>query len=129
MSSNSLKTAWKYKTEPKDIFDDKFLNEKDLALQPINFLLDAEIIVDNKNLSLDNKKERSKKKSLKESDLYDSNIIIIQELSYDESEPTSINQIEKEVEKINKLILRKSKKNKKNLSKSKKKSSSAKNLI
>ena len=129
MSSNSLKTAWKYKTEPKDIFDDKFLNEKDLALQPINFLLDAEIIVDNKNLSLDNKKERPKKKSLKESDLYDSNIIIIQELSYDESEPTSINQIEKEVEKINKLILRKSKKNKKNLSKSKKKSSSAKNLI
>ena len=129
MSSNSLKTAWKYKTEPKDIFDDKFLNEKDLALQPINFLLEAEIIVDNKNLSLDNKKERPKKKSLKESDLYDSNIIIIQELSYDESEPTSINQIEKEVEKINKLILRKSKKNKKNLSKSKKKSSSAKNLI
>ena len=130
MSSISLNAALKYKNEPINIFDDNFLNEKDLALQPMNFIIDAENFlindnINNKNLSLNtNIKERPKKKSLKESDLYDSNIIIVQEQSDDdESIPTSYNQIEKEVEKINKIILHKLKKNKRKSSKSKKKSS------
>ena len=130
MSSISLNAALKYKNEPINIFDNNFLNEKDLALQPMNFIIDAENFlindnINNKNLSLNtNIKERPKKKSLKESDLYDSNIIIVQEQSDDdESIPTSYNQIEKEVEKINKIILHKLKKNKRKSSKSKKKSS------
>ena len=130
MSSISLNAALKYKNEPINIFDDNFLNEKDLALQPMNFIIDAENFlindnINNKNLLLNtNIKERPKKKSLKESDLYDSNIIIVQEQSDDdESIPTSYNQIEKEVEKINKIILHKLKKNKRKSSKSKKKSS------
>ena len=130
MSSISLNAALKYKNEPINIFDNNFLNEKDLALQPMNFIIDAENFlindnINNKNLSLNtNIKERPKKKSLKESDLYDSNIIIVQEQSDDdESIPTSYNQIEKEVEKINKIILNKLKKNKRKSSKSKKKSS------
>ena len=111
MSSISLNAALKYKNEPINIFDNNFLNEKDLALQPMNFIIDAENFlindnINNKNLSLNtNIKERPKKKSLKESDLYDSNIIIVQEQSDDdESIPTSYNQIEKEVGKINKII-------------------------
>ena len=122
MSSISLNAALKYKNEPINIFDDNFLNEKDLALQPMNFIIDAENFlindnINNKNLSLNtNIKERPKKKSLKESDLYDSNIIIVQEQSDDdESIPTSYKQIEKEVEKINKIILHKLKKIKENL--------------
>ena len=42
MSSISLNAALKYKNEPINIFDDNFLNEKDLALQPMNFIIDAE---------------------------------------------------------------------------------------
>ena len=127
MSSMSLKTACMLKIEPTNIFDDNFLNEKDFALQPINFLLEAENYLNNendinslnsKNLSLQ-KNDKYKRKSLKESDLYDSNIIIVQELADEDSASSSSNQLQKEIKKLNKMLYRK-KKGRNNNSKSKK---------
>jgi len=126
MSSTSLtlKSAWKDKIEPTNVFDDNFLTQKDLALQPLEFIFEAENELNENNLNNLNmplkEKEKTKKKSLKNSDIYDSNIIIIQSVSDDESENTSFNRIEKEVEKINKIIKNKLKKKKKHLSKAKK---------
>ena len=129
MSSKSLlKSAWKEKIEPNNIFDEKFLNEKDLALQPIEFLFEIENEnlskknINKKILSLDNKKEKKPRKSLKESDLYDSNIVIVQTASDYDSEENTINQFEKEIQKINKLISKRIKNYKKRASKSYKKS-------
>ena len=129
MSSKSLlKSAWKEKIEPNNIFDEKFLNEKDLALQPIEFLFEIENEnlskknINKKILSLDNKKEKKQRKSLKESDLYDSNIVIVQTASDYDSEENTINQFEKEIQKINKLISKRIKNYKKRASKSYKKS-------
>ena len=119
MSSTRLKTAWKEKVEPSNCFDEHFLNEKDLALQPISSFFEAENDILQNNISLNKINEgHIKKKSLKASDLYDSNIVIVQTVSENESELTAFNQIEKEVEKINKIILNKKMKKK---SKSKKK--------
>ena len=112
MSSTSMNTAWKFKIEPTNIFDDDFLNEKDFALQPINFLLEAENLLNsennvnklnNNNLSLQIK-DKNKRKSLKESDLYDSNIIIVQELADEDSASSSSNQLQKEIKKLTKML-------------------------
>ena len=126
MSTMSLKTACMFKIEPTNIFDDNFLNEKDSALQPINFLLEAENLLNSendknrlnsKNLSLQIK-EKYKRKSIKESDLYDSNIIIVQELADEDSASSSSNKLQKEIKKLNKMLYRK-KKGRNNNSKSK----------
>ena len=128
MLSNSLKSAWKEKIEPNNIFDQKFLNEKDLALQPIEFLFETEKeFLSNKKLnnrfsSIDNKIDKNpRKKSLKESDIYDSNIVIVKTASDYDSEDNTIYQFEKEIEKINKIIKKRIKADKKKSSKSKKK--------
>ena len=134
MSYSSLKTAWKFKIEPTNIFDDDFLNEKDFALQPINFWLEAENLLnkENKINILNNKKlslkvnEKNKRKSLKESDLYDSNIIIVQELEDEDTASSSSNQLQKEIKKLTKM-LRKNK-GKKNISQSKKNSTNTANF-
>ena len=110
MSSITLKSAWKYKIDPTNIFDDNFLKEKDSALKPIDFFLKDQILIsndniNNKNISI-NKEEIHKKNSIKESDIYDSNIIIIKEQSDEETEFTSFNnQLGKEIQKINSLML------------------------
>ena len=116
MLSNTFKSSWKKKIEPINCFDNNFLNEKNKALEPLQFLLDSEEIlskkkINNNKFSLKNEKNKGKqkRKSLTESDLYDSNIIIIENVSNDESDPTTFNQIEKQVKKINKII-KKSKK-------------------
>ena len=133
MSSTSMNTAWKFKIEPKNIFDDVFLNEKDFALQPINFLLEAENLLNsenninklnNNNLSLQIK-DKNKRKSLKESDLYDSNIIIVQELEDEDTASSSSNQLQKEIKKLTKM-LRKNKAKKINSQSKKNSSNSAK---
>ena len=127
MSSTSMKTAWKFKIEPTNVFDDKFLNEKDFALQPINFMLEAGNLLNSendinrlnsKNLSLQ-VKDKNKRKSLKESDLYDSNIIIVHELEDEDSASSSSNQLQKEIKKLCKMLNHK-KKGKRNISQSKK---------
>ena len=124
MSGIKLNTAWKEKVEPNNFFDDKFLNEKDKALQPLSELFEASNDLPLNTDTAPLKKiseEKTKKKSLKESDLYDSNIVIIQTVSENDSELTAMNQIEKEVEKINKIILKKKLKKSKKKSKSKSK--------
>ena len=112
MSSISLKTVCKFKIEPTNIFDDNFLSEKDFALQPINFWLEAENLLNNendinrlnnKNLSLQIK-DKYQRKSLKESDLYDSNIIIVQELEDEDTASSSSNQLQKEIKKLTKML-------------------------
>ena len=124
MTCKSLNSAWKIKIEPNNIFDNEFLNEKDLALQPIHFLFESNNLesndnLKNKKLSLNNIKiEKIRKKSLTDSNIYNSNIIIIQSVTDEDSEPTSLNPIDREIEKIKKLI---SKKKAKNKTKSKKK--------
>jgi hypothetical protein len=141
MSSSILNSAWKYKIEIINVFDEKFLNDKDIALQPISFISDnnndningennnikdnANSINSNmekkpsKNLSVKYKKDdkssksksKSKKKdikrkSLNNSDLYSSNIVIIQSRTDDDSNGSSLDPIEKEVEKIKKMMTR-----------------------
>ena len=119
MSSITLKSAWKYKIDPTNIFDDNFIKEKDSALQPIDFFLKDQFLINNdninnKNISINNE-EIHKKNSIKESDIYDSNIIIIKEQSDEETEFTSFNnQLGKEIQKINSLMLPKIKTKKKN---------------
>ncbi len=149
MSSITLKSAWKYKIDLINIFDEKFLNEKDIALQPINFILEIndDIIQENlkKNNSINNKlsikkskeekdksskakkskksknKETPRRKSIKNSsDLYSSNIVIVNSMTEDGSECSSINKLEREVEKLKRMMSRgRSKKNNKKSSKSK----------
>ena len=118
MLSHTFNSSWKEKIEPNNFFDDNFLNQKNKALEPLQFLFESEDILrqnqnnlSNNKLALKNEKhiERERKKSLKESDLYNSNIIIIESVSEDESEPTTFNKIEKEVKKIN-ILLKNSKK-------------------
>ena len=105
--TKSLSMPIKLKIQSNDIFDNEFLNDKDMALQPLDFLFELSDKLPQNNLT-NNKKEKPKKKSLKESDLYDSNIIIIHTASEEEeSDPTSFNQIEKEVEKIHKYLIKK----------------------
>jgi len=117
MSAITLKSAWKYKIDPTNIFNDNFLKEKDSALQPIDFFLENQILIsnndikNNKNISI-NKDEINNNK--KESDIYDSNIVIIKEQSDDDTEFTSFNnKFGKEIEKINSMMLPKMKKKKK----------------
>ena len=122
-----MKTAWKFKIEPTNVFDDKFLNEKDFALQPINFMLEAGNLLNSENdiNRLNSKnlflqvKDKNKRKSLKESDLYDSNIIIVHELEDEDSASSSSNQLQKEIKKLCKMLNHK-KKGKRNISQSKK---------
>lgn len=129
MSSFPLKCSWKYKMKLINIFDEDFLKEKDLALQPIdlNIQLDNSFNKNNltkkdistidsiqlknegkerKTLKLPNNLEVPKKKSLKSSDLYSSNIVIIQSMTEDGSVCSSINKIEREIKKINRMISR-----------------------
>ena len=118
MSTITLKSAWKYKIEPTNIFDDNFLKEKDSALQPIDFFLEDQILIsndniNNKNIFVNNDEIHNNNKN--ESDIYDSNIVIIKEQSDDDTELTSFNnQIGKEIQKINTMMLPKIKKKKKN---------------
>ena len=118
MSTITLKSAWKYKIEPTNIFDDNFLKEKDSALQPIDFFLEDQILISNDNINNKNifvNKDEKHNDNKKESDIYDSNIVIIKEQSDDDTELTSFNnQIGKEIQKINTMMLPKIKKKKKN---------------
>ena len=105
MSSSFSKSSLKYKAEERNTFFDNFLKEKDLAMQSLDFILEAEKLLyeeeNNIQKNKEDKKKKKKKTNLKDSALYDSNIIIIQTLSDFENEPT---QIEKEIGKLEKLL-------------------------
>ena len=136
----SLKCAWKNKINIINAFDETFLNEKDIALQSISSIFQdieengkRKSTSSRNNLSLKNKKEEKeekertslktketsklkkivspKRKSLNNSDLYSSNIVIITDCG---SADSSHNIIEKEVEKLRKMMTKsRSKKSKK----------------
>ena len=140
-ANDVLNTIWKFKLEHVNIFDDDFLVSKDEALQPINIFFGSEDKEDlnnsqikNKKLSLkitkenDEEKRSSKskrsqkstsntnkksarKKSIRNSQLYSSNIIIINDEEDEDRSPTD--PIGKEIEKIKKLMARSKKKKKK----------------
>ena len=145
MSNYILKSAWKKKMEIINIFDEKFLNEKDIALQPITFILETSnnLIsnnLKNKNLPSNNntesvksikskneEKDKSpkinkkntskKKKSIRNSGLYSSNIVIVQSITDGDNDGESSFNIEREVQKIKRMMTKsKSKKNKKKIS-------------
>ena len=141
---SNLKSAWKYKIEIKDIFDEKFLLEKDIALQPISFIYENEnnnikkpkkkkkSLSNRNSITINNKKEEDKeekdlksqrnsiRKSLKKYESFSSNIVIVQSITDGGSQDSSVDQIGKEVEKLKKLMKRsKTKFSKKRRSKSK----------
>ena len=65
MISNIFKSSWKEKTEPINYFDNNFLNEKNKALEPLQFLFESEDILskndtNKKKLTLKNKKKKRK---------------------------------------------------------------------
>ena len=147
-TNDVLNTIWKFKLEHVNIFDDDFLVSKDEALQPINIFFESKDKEDlnnsqikNKKLSLkitkenDEEKRSSKskrsqkstsntnkksarKKSIRNSQLYSSNIIIINDEEDEDRSPTD--PIGKEIEKIKKLMARSKKKKKKKNKKSSK---------
>ena len=98
-SSNSRK---KSKISNRNIFNEKFLKEKDNALKPIEFLFESEEDVEETLPSQKKSNEKSTNKINKSYTLH-SNIIIIDSSSENSNEPTFNNLIEKEIEKINSL--------------------------
>ena len=124
MSSFILKSAWKYKMELVNIFDEKFLNDKDKALEPISFILEKENNLlygevnnqNNNNSVRKNKKEEkerksikikkkdSKRKSLRKYEIYSSNIVLVQTMTEDGSQSSFNDQIGKEIENIKKMV-------------------------
>ena len=127
----SLKCAWRNKIDIINVFDEKFIEEKDIALQPILFIFEEINNINKEEKSKDknstsndssakNKKlekdkisqktketsklkkiESPKRKSINHSDLYSSNIVIVTDNG---SRDSSFNMIEKEVEKLNKMM-------------------------
>ena len=99
-SSNSRK---KSKISNRNIFNEKFLKEKDNALKPIEFLFEP--IEEDVEETLPSQKKLNEKSMNKINKSYTlhSNIIIIDSSSENSNEPTFNNLIEKEIEKINSL--------------------------
>jgi hypothetical protein len=140
------------KKESKDNLDELFLQSKDIALQPLQMLFEAEVkherskktrhlsVKVNKSIEKDKKTSRTKKrkktqksqksqksmsntnkkshrrKSGHDSQIYNSNIVIV----HDEEEESCGDPIEKEVEKLKKLMAKNRRKKKKGTSKSSK---------
>ena len=144
MSNNDMvNKSMVQKSESINKFVDEFLNSKDRALEPIKFLFENEEEMDLspkvRHLSIKVKKERKtdlskkskkskdstsntnkkspRRKSLRESQLYSSNIVIVHHDEEDE-ENSSTDPIEKEVEKLQKLMSKSKGKKKKRTSRS-----------
>ena len=122
---------------------DEFLTSKDKALEPIKFLFgndeDLDLGAKVRHLSIKTKKEKKsdrskksrksqkstsntnkkieRKKSIRDSQLYSSNIVIVHN-DEEEDEDSSTDPIEKEVEKLKKLMSKSRAKKKKRASKS-----------
>ena len=93
----------KSKISPINIFNEKFLKDKDNALKPIEFLFDS--IDENEDETLPSQKKINEKSmnKISKSFSFNSNIIII-ESSFENSYESDFNDlIEKEIEKINSL--------------------------
>ena len=143
MSNDNINKSVVQKSESINKFVDEFLTSKDRALEPIKFLFENEEEMDLspkvRHLSIKVKKERktdiskkskkskdstsntnkksARRKSLRESQLYSSNIVIVHHDEEDE-ENSSTDPIEKEVEKLQKLMSKSKGKKKKRTSRS-----------
>ena len=93
----------KSKISQKNIFNEKFLKDKDNALKPIDFLFES--LDDNEDETLPSQKKINEKSVNKISKSYslNSNIKIIESSSENSIEPTFNYLLEKEIEKINSL--------------------------
>ena len=142
-NNNKLNKSVIQKSEYINKFVDEFLNSKDRALEPIKFLFDNEEEIDLspkvRHLSIKVKKDKrtdgskksrkskgstsntnkksARRKSIRESQLYSSNIVIVHNDEEGE-ENSSTDPIEKEVEKLQKLMSKSKGKKKKRTSRS-----------
>ena len=93
----------KSKISPINIFNEKFLKDKDNALKPIEFLFDS--IDENEDETLPSQKKINEKSmnKISKSFSFNSNIIIIESSSGNSYESDFNDLIEKEIEKINSL--------------------------
>ena len=93
----------KSKISPINIFNEKFLKDKDNALKPIEFLFDS--IDENEDETLPSQKKINEKSmnKISKSFSFNSNIIVIESSSENSYESDFNDLIEKEIEKINSL--------------------------
>ena len=131
------------KSESINKFVNEFLSSKDKALEPIKFLFENDEDLDlspkvrhlsikvkkekksdstkkskkSKNSTSNTNKKSARRKSVRDSQLYSSNIVIVHN-DEEEDEKSSTDPIEKEVEKLQKLMSKSRTKKKKRTSKS-----------
>ena len=144
MSNNDMvNKSMVQKSESINKFVNEFLSSKDKALEPIKFLFDNEEEIDlspkvrhlsikvkkekksdstkkskkSKNSTSNTNKKSARRKSVRDSQLYSSNIVIVHN-DEEEDEDSSFDPIEKEVEKLQKLMSKSRAKKKKRTSKS-----------
>ena len=93
----------KSKISPINIFNEKFLKDKDNALKPIEFLFESS--EENEDETLPSQKKLNEKSinKISKSFSFNSNIIIVESSSENSIESDYNNLIEKEIEKINTL--------------------------
>ena len=103
MISASHKSSTKSKISPINIFNEKFLKDKDNALKPIEFLF--ECFDENEDETFPSQKKLNEKSmnKISKSFSFNSNIIIVESSSENSEESDYNNLIEKEIEKINTL--------------------------
>ena len=93
----------KSKISPINIFNEKFLKDKDNALKPIEFLFESS--EENEDETLPSQKKLNEKSinKISKSFSFNSNIIIVESSSENSKDSDYNNLIEKEIEKINTL--------------------------
>ena len=93
----------KSKISPINIFNEKFLKDKDDALKPIEFLFESS--EENEDETLPSQKKLNEKSinKISKSFTFNSNIIIVESSSENSKDSDYNNLIEKEIEKINTL--------------------------
>ena len=93
----------KSKISPINIFNEKFLKDKDDALKPIEFLFES--FEENEDETLPSQKKLNEKSinKISKSFSFNSNIIIVESSSENSKDSDFNNLIEKEIEKINTL--------------------------
>ena len=93
----------KSKISPINIFNEKFLKDKDNALKPIEFLFESS--EENEDETLPSQKKLNEKSinKISKSFTFNSNIIIVESSSENSKDSDYNNLIEKEIEKIDTL--------------------------
>ena len=94
----------KSKISSVNIFNEKFLKDKDNALKPIEFIFESLDEIEDETLPSQKKINEKSMNKISKSSTFNSNIIIIESSSEYSIESSDFNNlIEKEIEKINSL--------------------------